>query len=167
MPALIRMEYLSHSQADTFAFGRALGAHLAAGDCVLLTGDLGAGKSVLARGIAAALGIEGPMPSPSFTILIPYEGSKKLYHFDLYRLADPDEFYAAGLDEFLGGDGVSVIEWPQMAQLDPLPAVRVHIARGAGDDERVLSVQTEGLPQADALAEGLEAWRTEREHTGD
>jgi tRNA threonylcarbamoyladenosine biosynthesis protein TsaE len=100
------MTYLTRSEAETMRFASALAGMLDAGDTVLLEGDLGTGKSVMARGVARALGIAGAMPSPSVTILIPYEGTKKLYHFDLYRLADPDEFYAAGLDEFVGGDGI-------------------------------------------------------------
>ena len=154
------MDLRSHSQQDTFDLGRALGACLSEGDCVLLSGDLGTGKSVLARGIAAALGIEGPMPSPSFTILIPFEGQKKLYHYDLYRLADPDEFYAAGLDEFLGGDGICVIEWPEMADLEVTPAIHVRIRRGTEEDERVLEVRCEGCDHEEKLTEALSAWRT-------
>lgn len=153
------MTYITHSQAETLAFGAALGACLEAGDCVLLEGDLGAGKSVLARGIARALGIEGPMPSPSFTILIPYEGRTKFYHYDLYRLADPDEFYAAGLDEFLGGDGICVVEWPEMAQLALRPAVRVRIERGSGEEDRRFEVVPDGLAQEESLRAALAAWR--------
>jgi tRNA threonylcarbamoyladenosine biosynthesis protein TsaE len=143
------MRYLTRGAPDTFEFGAALGAGLAPGDCVLLSGELGAGKSVLARGIAAACGIAGPMPSPTFTIMIPYGGEKKLYHFDLYRLSDPDEFYAAGLEEFLGGDGIAVIEWPEMADLEPAGAVRVRIARGEAEDERIIET---------APRHGLERW---------
>ena len=85
----------TRSQDDTFALGRALGAFLRPGDSLLLSGDLGTGKSVLARGAARSLGVEGPMPSPSFTIMFPYEGRVPVYHFDLYRLSGPDEFEAA------------------------------------------------------------------------
>ena len=128
---------------------------LSAGDAVLLSGDLGAGKSVLARGIARGMGVEGPMPSPTFTLMIPYEGRCPLYHFDLYRLSGPDEFYAAGLDEFIGGDGVAVVEWPEMADIDPRPALVVRITRGNGDDERLIDIENEGVAGYDpaALAE--------------
>ena len=95
----------TRSEDDTFALGRALGAFLRPGDALLLSGDLGTGKSVLARGAARSLGVEGPMPSPSFTILFPYEGKCPVYHFDLYRLSGPDEFEAAGLYEWFGGAG--------------------------------------------------------------
>ena len=149
--------YLTRSEAETMRFAAALAGMLDAGDTVLLDGDLGTGKSVFARGVARALGIEGAMPSPTFTLLIPYDGNKKLYHFDLYRLADPDEFYAAGLDEFIGGDGVAPVEWPQMAELEPEPALEVSIRRGEGDDDRVIEIRNFGVRgfDADALCE----WR--------
>ncbi|HIS85399.1 MAG TPA: tRNA (adenosine(37)-N6)-threonylcarbamoyltransferase complex ATPase subunit type 1 TsaE [Candidatus Faecivicinus avistercoris] len=153
------MTYQTRSEADTMRFAAALGRQLDAGDVLLLEGDLGAGKSVVARGVARALGIAGAMPSPTFTLLIPYEGEKKLYHFDLYRLADPDEFWAAGLDEFVSGDGIAVIEWPQMAQLSPERSIVLRIARGEGDDDRVIELENCGVPGFDegALAE----WRRE------
>lgn len=148
------MMYQTVSEEDTYRFGSALGLGLNAGDTVLLNGDLGAGKSVLARGIAGAYGIIGPMPSPTFVLMIPYEGTKKLYHFDLYRLGDPDEFYQAGLQEMIGGDGVAVVEWPEMADLSPQGAVRVTVKRGEGDDERLLDVEA-----PDEILKNLEAWR--------
>ena len=126
-------------------FSAVLAEMLDAGDTVLLTGDLGAGKSVIARGIARALGVTGAMPSPTFTILIPYQGKKKVYHFDLYRLSDPDEFYASGLDEFIGGDGIALVEWPQMAELEPRPALKLSIRRGGSDDERWIEVENRGV----------------------
>ena len=139
------MTYITRSEAETMRFASALAGMLDAGDTVLLEGDLGAGKSVMARGVARALGIAGAMPSPSFTILIPYEGTKKLYHFDLYRLADPDEFYAAGLDEFIGGDGIALVEWPQMAELSIEPALEMTIRRGSGDDDRLIEINNRGV----------------------
>ena len=152
------MTYLTQSEQDTLAFASRLSSMLAAGDTVLLTGDLGAGKSVLARGIARGMGIAGPMPSPTFTLMVPYEaGGKKLYHFDLYRLSDPDEYYAAGLDEFVGGDGVAVVEWPQMAELDASPALHIELTRGATDDERRISIENDGVAGFDPAALG--DWR--------
>ena len=83
------------------------------GDVVLLTGDMGNGKSEFARGVARGLGITGPVPSPSFTILNVYdEGRIPLYHFDWYRLNSAEELFEMGMDEYLGGDGVAVVEWP-------------------------------------------------------
>lgn len=153
------MQYITHSEADTMAFARRLAPMLAPGDTVLLYGDLGAGKSVLARGIARGLGVEGPMPSPTFTLLVPYVGAtgRKLYHFDLYRLADPEEYYAAGLDEFVGGDGVAVVEWPQMADLQPAPALDIQLERGADEQSRVIDIENCGVAGFDPAA--LSDWR--------
>ena len=154
------MSYRTRCESDTMAFAARLAPMLAAGDTVLLSGDLGAGKSVLARGIARGMGVAGPMPSPTFTLMVPYEaGGRKLYHFDLYRLADPDEYYAAGLDEFVGGDGVAVVEWPGMAELDPAPALAIALERGVTDDERRIRVDNRGVAGFDAAA--LEDWRVD------
>lgn len=151
------MKYSTNSEKETLAFAAALAAMLQPGDTVLLHGDLGAGKSVFARGAARALGIEGAMPSPTFTLLIPYEGRHKFYHFDLYRLNDPDEFYAAGLDEFIGGDGIAMVEWPEMADIAPEPALDVTIDRGADADERVISIENFGVAGFSSAA--LAKWR--------
>ena len=149
--------YLTRSEADTMKLAARLAPMLSAGDAVLLSGDLGAGKSVLARGIARGMGVEGPMPSPTFTLMIPYAaGGRKLYHFDLYRLADPDEYYAAGLDEFIGGDGVAVVEWPEMADIDPRPALLARITRGNGDEERLIEIENDGVAGFDPAP--LEEW---------
>ena len=149
-------EYKTRSEADTMRFSAALADMLDAGDTVLLSGDLGAGKSVIARGMARALGVTGAMPSPTFTILIPYQGNKKVYHFDLYRLSDPDEFYASGLDEFVGGDGIALIEWPQMAELEPRPALKLNLLRGETDDERRIEIENAGVAGLDP--ERLAEW---------
>ena len=153
----VQMIYLTRSEAETMRFAAALAGMLDAGDNVLLEGDLGTGKSVVARGVARALGIAGAMPSPTFTLLIPYAGAKKLYHFDLYRLADPDEFYAAGLDEFVGGDGIALVEWPQMAELAPEHALTLRLRRGSGDDDRIIEIDNDGV--AGFVPERLAEWR--------
>ena len=103
----------TNSPAETRALGCHLAAQLCSGDVLLLLGDLGAGKSELTRGIARGLGVSSPVASPSFTILNVYdEGRIPLYHFDWYRLNSAEELYEMGMDEYLGGDGVAVVEWP-------------------------------------------------------
>lgn len=108
---------LSNSEKQTQRLGFCLGACLRVGDVVLLEGEMGAGKSVLTRAAARGMGVEGPVPSPTFTILNIHDGrAMKLYHFDLYRLEGEDALYEMGLDEFIPArDGASLIEWPQMA----------------------------------------------------
>ena len=152
------MKYYTRSEEETLRLAGRLAEALRPGDSVLLHGDLGAGKSVFARGVGRALGVTGAMPSPTFTLLIPYEGRQKLYHFDLYRLNDPEEFYAAGLDEFIGGDGVALIEWPEMAEIDPEPALHVTIERSdGGEEQRIISLENRGIAALDEAA--LAEWR--------
>ncbi|WP_058270886.1 tRNA (adenosine(37)-N6)-threonylcarbamoyltransferase complex ATPase subunit type 1 TsaE [Olsenella massiliensis] len=105
-------EFVTTSQDETIALGRSLGGLLRPGDVLVLTGDLGAGKTQLTKGIAAGMGVAGDVTSPTFTIEMVYRGSElPLYHFDLYRLSDPDELVDVGLYDVLGGDGPCVIEW--------------------------------------------------------
>lgn len=149
----------TRSEEDTYALGRALGAFLRPGDALLLSGDLGTGKSVLARGAARALGVEGPMPSPSFTIMFPYEGRCPVYHFDLYRLSGPDEFEAAGLSEWFGGAGVCLVEWPETVDLDVRPCARVLLCRAAEDGARDVELTTDGVP---LNAAAFAPWQAEK-----
>jgi tRNA threonylcarbamoyladenosine biosynthesis protein TsaE len=102
----------SHSPAETFAHGRALATTLRAGDVVALDGDLGAGKTHFVKGIAAGLGCEGDVTSPTFTLVHEYTGGRlPLFHFDFYRLESEDEVLRIGLDDYLGAGGALVIEW--------------------------------------------------------
>ena len=132
---------LTNSPAETRALGRQLAASLQPGDVLLLYGDLGAGKSELTRGIAEGLGVSGPVTSPSFTILNVYDdGRIPLYHFDWYRLESVEELYEMGMDEYLGGDGVAVVEWPtQCPEAIPENHLAVHITP-AGENEREISL---------------------------
>ena len=105
-------EFRTFSQDETIALGERLGALLEPGDVLVLTGDLGAGKTQLTKGIAAGMGIEDDVTSPTFNILMVYEGAQMpLFHFDLYRLEDPDQLEDIGLYDALEGDGPCVIEW--------------------------------------------------------
>lgn len=153
--------FITHSADDTFELGRLIGETLQSGDIILLRGDLGAGKSVLARGLARGLGIDCPMPSPTFTLMQPYEGRLPFYHFDLYRLDDPEEFYEAGLDEYAFGSGAAVIEWPDCADLMPDSCFEVEILRGSTDDERRITITPMGdmLARASEIAEAGKKWR--------
>lgn len=104
--------YVSTTTEQTIALGQILGKLLQAGDVLVLTGDLGAGKTQLTKGIAAGMGVTDDVTSPTFTIEMVYEGTTMpLYHFDLYRLNDPDQLEDTGLYDALESDGPTIIEW--------------------------------------------------------
>ena len=133
----------TNTEAETFAVGKRLGESASAGDIYLLDGDLGVGKTVLAKGFAAGLGITEPVTSPTFTIVHEYEGRLPLYHFDVYRIGDPDEMYDIGFDEYLYGEGVCLIEWPErVEELLPDTAVKITINKDyeKGNDYRSINI---------------------------
>lgn len=104
--------FRTNDTEGTIELGRTLGSLLREGDVLILTGDLGAGKTQLTKGIAAGMRIDDDVTSPTFNILMVYEGpDMPLYHFDLYRLEHEDQLEDTGLYDLLGGDGVCVIEW--------------------------------------------------------
>lgn len=113
-------EFLSESTEETFELGKRLATALTAGDVVALYGNLGAGKTCLIQGICAGLNVDDYVTSPSFTIINEYNGDLPVYHFDFYRLSDVDELYDLGLTDYFYGNGVCLIEWPQIAE-DFLP----------------------------------------------
>ena len=109
------MRYDSFCEEDTFRIGRELGQHVQEGEIFLLEGDLGVGKTVLAKGFAVGLGVMEPITSPTFTIIQEYtEGRIPLYHFDVYRIADVEEMYELGYEGYFFGEGVCLIEWASL-----------------------------------------------------
>lgn len=106
------MEFLVDSVDKTLEMGRKIGELVNKGDILCLTGDLGTGKTHISKGIAKGLSIKEHITSPTFNIVNEYHsGRLNLYHFDVYRVNDPDEIYAIGFDEYIFGEGVSLIEW--------------------------------------------------------
>ena len=104
------------SHEDTLNFGKAIGACVQPGDIILLEGDLGAGKTTFTQGLAQGLGVEEFVNSPTFVIINEYfSGKLPLYHMDLYSLEDEEQLYDLGVEEYLFGNGVSVVEWPEIA----------------------------------------------------
>lgn len=104
----------TNSPEETFELGRRMGEVAYPGQIICLNGDLGVGKTVFTQGFAAGLGIEGPVNSPTFTILQLYEeGRIPLYHFDVYRIGDVSEMDEIGYEDCFFGEGVSLIEWPE------------------------------------------------------
>ncbi len=110
-----QVHYITNSQEETFDVGYELGKKAKKGDIFGLIGDLGTGKTILAKGIAKGLGINEEITSPTFTLLEVYEAAIPLYHFDLYRISDDSELENLFFEEYWYGDGVSVIEWAERA----------------------------------------------------
>jgi tRNA threonylcarbamoyladenosine biosynthesis protein TsaE len=120
------IRFRAGSAEETAELGQRLGAILQKGDTVCLTGDLGTGKTAFTGGIAKALGIGGYITSPTFTIVNEYEGDLPLYHFDVYRIGDQGEMFETGYDEYVSGEGITVIEWAELIR-DILPADRIEV----------------------------------------
>lgn len=117
----------THSSEETFLIGRQLGQAAMPGQVYTLIGDLGVGKTVLTQGVAAGLGIVGPVNSPTFTIMQVYEeGRLPFYHFDVYRIGDVEEMEEIGYEDCFYGDGVCLIEWADLIE-EILPPCRYRI----------------------------------------
>ena len=112
---------VTNSSEETMSVAGNFAKALQSGDIVLLSGDLGAGKTVFSKGFVLGRGINADVVSPTFTIMNEY-GSGKVYHFDLYRLNSPMEFEATGAYEQLFSDGVSIVEWPEIVGFDYFPS---------------------------------------------
>ena len=135
----------TYSPEETLEIGKLLGENAAPGEVYALIGDLGAGKTVFTKGFAQGLGIEEPVNSPTFTILQIYEeGRIPLYHFDEYRIEEPEEMEEVGFDEYIDGDGVCLIEWAgRIGDLLPPEVIVVRIEKNLdrGPDYRRITVR--------------------------
>lgn len=121
------MVYESYSPEETLALAKQLGAQVQAGTVCTLSGDLGVGKTVFAQGLAQGLGITEAISSPTFTIVQVYdEGRLPFYHFDVYRIGDPEEMDEIGYEDYFYGDGVCLIEWAELIE-ELLPAHRTEL----------------------------------------
>lgn len=141
------MEHLktfkSYGYEDTVSFAHDLAKDIKAGAVICLRGDLGAGKTAFVQGFARGLGIEEYITSPTFTIVNVYEsGTLPLYHFDVYRISNSDEMYEIGYEEYVYGDGISIIEWPQLIE-DILPDTRyeINILKNMDIDENYREIE--------------------------
>lgn len=110
------LDFISHSEAQTRRLGARLAAWLSPGDVLALMGDLGSGKTRWVQGVCLGLGVSDPVISPTFTLVNEYQGRYPVYHIDLYRLTDVAETTTFGLDDYLYGSGVSLIEWADRAK---------------------------------------------------
>jgi tRNA threonylcarbamoyladenosine biosynthesis protein TsaE len=153
----LRGRLASHDPAQTRAIGRALGAAAVPGTVIALSGELGAGKTQLAKGVAEGLGVTGVVNSPTFVLMNEHEGRLRMHHIDAYRLADPEEAVDAGLLDEREVAGLTVIEWAD--RLDGwLPAERLDLLLVAGDapTERAISWEALGASHARLASEALD-----------
>jgi tRNA threonylcarbamoyladenosine biosynthesis protein TsaE len=138
--AAIARTVTTRSADETIALGRTLGGFARPGDLICLWGDLGAGKTQLAKGFALGLGIDATITSPTFILMAEYPGRIPLFHVDLYRLADAADALAGGVIDDRQADGLTVVEWPDRMG-DVLPAARLDIRiDGSADEPRTISI---------------------------
>ena len=140
-PVLLERRLVSGDAAATRELGARLAPAARAGDLVCLRGDLGAGKTQLAKGFGAGLGVTDTISSPSFVLMAEYAGRLPLFHVDLYRLADAADALAGGLLDERQADGVTLVEWPE--RMGPfLPASRLDVMiEGSGDEPRTITLR--------------------------
>jgi len=145
------VDYTTNSPQKTFLLGQIFGANAKPGDIYLLKGDLGAGKTMFSSGFANGMGINDVVNSPTYTIVNVYDnGEIPLYHFDLYRINDIDEAYEIGIEEMLFGNGVSIIEWPDIAdEILPDTCVEILIERDNDHGEEFRKI-TAKIPETDS-----------------
>lgn len=139
----------SRSPDETRRIGEALGARLGPGDVVACIGELGAGKTCFLQGLARGLGVVEPVTSPTFVLLNHYRGRLPVYHLDAYRTESLTEILDLGIEEILGGGGVTVIEWAE--KLLPLLPARTIVVRISGLGEEPREVLVEGLSEEATL----------------
>ena len=142
------MRVETNSEQETYALGRSLAEQAKPGTVYALVGDLGVGKTVLTKGLAAGLGVMEPVSSPTFTILQEYtEGRLPFYHFDVYRIADPEEMDEIGYEDCFYGDGVCLVEWADLIrELMPEHTVWITIEKDLerGFEYRRITVEDPG-----------------------
>ena len=152
-PPLLEAQLISISPEETRAIGRIVGEHAAAGDVVLLTGELGAGKTCLTQGILHGLGSDDLARSPTFVLISEHRGRMPLYHMDLYRVGSVEQTEELGIEEYLEGDGLTVVEWADnVPGIFPDDSLRIHIELVSECERRLSFTAT-----TDRLAGALEA----------
>ena len=141
----MRLELTAGAPEDTMAVGEAVASLLRAGDAIALTGELGAGKTTFVRGAARALGFDGPVASPTFTLVREYQGRVRIYHVDVYRLERMQDVLDLGLDEMVAEGGVLLVEWGDAVEgLLPDDHLLAEITLMGGEDARRIVVTAKG-----------------------
>jgi tRNA threonylcarbamoyladenosine biosynthesis protein TsaE len=154
---VLRGALASDSPARTRAIGRALGASARPGSVIALSGELGAGKTLLTKGVAEGLGVTGVVNSPTFVLMNEHEGRLRLHHIDAYRLADPEEAVDAGLLDDREVAGVTVIEWAdRLGGWLPAERLDLHLAAGVQPTDRTIDWVAIGDSHARLASEALD-----------
>ncbi|MDI6839595.1 MAG: tRNA (adenosine(37)-N6)-threonylcarbamoyltransferase complex ATPase subunit type 1 TsaE [bacterium] len=136
---------ISYSEQETIEFGKKLGKKLKSGDIVALYGELGAGKTVLIKGIVKGIGCDTQVKSPSFVFVHEYKGKFPVYHVDLYRVNNLKDVLSLGIQEFLKSDGICLIEWAENAKdIIPLPHIKIRL-KILNENIRDISISNVGL----------------------
>ncbi|HNZ39430.1 MAG TPA: tRNA (adenosine(37)-N6)-threonylcarbamoyltransferase complex ATPase subunit type 1 TsaE [Candidatus Latescibacteria bacterium] len=131
--------YVTTSPDETREFGKRIAPWLRPGSVVFLYGDLGSGKTTLVQGICAGLEVGVWPNSPTFTLINQYEGTVPVFHCDFYRLADPGELATLGLEEVFFGDGIALVEWPELAEeWAPSHTIRLTITRRSAKKREIV-----------------------------
>ena len=140
------MKYISNSEKDTIELGKKIASQLQIGDIIILSGHLGSGKTKLTEGILTYFNLQDEISSPTFTIVNEYDTEKiKIFHFDVYRLADVDEFFAIGGEEYFE-KGASIIEWGEMIE-DYIPQryLKLEFSRdNVNENQRLINIENIG-----------------------
>lgn len=147
------LKFISHNENETMNFASCLASKLTVGDVVVLTGDLGSGKTKFTEGFLQYFNLDAEISSPTFTIVNEYKNNDiNIYHFDVYRLSDIDEFYAIGGEEYFSS-GICIIEWGELIK-DALPNEYIHISfsKDSSDENiRILDIKTFGNKYDDTI----------------
>lgn len=157
---LDEMSIVTQGPGETLRLGERLGELLEAADVVLLSGDLGAGKTTFSQGVARGLGVRGPVTSPTFTLVAEYEGRVPLAHMDLYRLEGQSVSSGIGWEDYLEGDHAVLVEWPEYLDTDWPDALRIEIRRAPmpAVDERTFHCKAGGTRSWTLLDEWVKRW---------
>ena len=139
----MKKQIILKTEQDTEALGRQLAAQIQPGDVLALVGDLGTGKTTLAKSVATSLGVTEMITSPTFTIVSEYgSGRLPFYHFDVYRVHDENELFEIGFEEYLEGTGVCIIEWADLVrEILPVRTKWIYLEYGKNEDERICTIK--------------------------
>lgn len=135
-------DIITFSSVETEDFGEKLAKKLSGGEVIALFGGMGMGKTAFTRGLARGLGVEEGVSSPTFALIHEYHGRLPVYHFDMFRVTGWDDLYSTGFFDYLGSEGVLVIEWSENIEAAlPKNSLRIEIRLGANENERIFHVE--------------------------